>query len=170
MITQGGYKMANDVTLEHITEYLRQDDWRFDVDEERQVIRTGFRGRNGSYRLIVNLQKERDALLFSAPGYLTVPEEHDNKDEVLSAMMAINYQLLLGNFERDISDGEIRFRLAVPLEDNDFTYEQFQRCLFTLAYTIDKYYPIFQRMLWAGLTAEQALAEEESAGEEITEL
>jgi len=49
--------------------------------------------------------------------------------EVCELLMYWNYRIILGNFERDQSDGEIRFRIAFPYRDSTLTVDQVIWCV-----------------------------------------
>jgi hypothetical protein len=54
-------------------------------------------------------------------------EEQVNR--VCELLLHTNYEMLLGNLERDRSDGEIRFRVALPYRDKDVSVEQVDWCV-----------------------------------------
>ena len=83
-----------------------------DLDEHPDqgwVSTAGF-GEHGSWLLVAQAYEERSqAAIYSVmPG--TVAEEHRPAMAVLLAR--INYGLILGNFEIDLSDGEVRFKVS----------------------------------------------------------
>src|SRR5579884_4552646 len=47
--------------------------------------------------------------------------------EVCEALTRANYGLWMGAFEMDLNDGEIRFRIGLPVEDADPTDNQMRR-------------------------------------------
>ena len=49
--------------------------------------------------------------------------------QVCEALLALNYRSLLGNLERDDTDGEVRLRVAVPYRDTAVTAEQVNWCV-----------------------------------------
>ena len=73
--------------------------------------------------------------------------------------------MFIGNFELDLSDGEIRFKTSVDLEGAEFTSTVFRNLLHTNLSTADRYYPGLMRMLWSDdVTAEEAVAHVEGRG------
>ena len=49
---------------------------------------------------------------------------------VAELITRINYGLLIGSFEMDWSDGELRIRTAMPLEQGDFTDKQLEHLFY----------------------------------------
>lgn len=49
--------------------------------------------------------------------------------QVCAALLEQNYQSLLGNLERNASDGEVRLRISVPYRDASITSQQVNWCV-----------------------------------------
>jgi len=56
-------------------------------------------------------------------------KEHKHKFLVLQYLFDRNYQEKFGTWEVDPTDGEVRFAVEIPLEDNTLTEKQFLRIL-----------------------------------------
>jgi CHAT domain-containing protein/exonuclease VII small subunit len=76
------------------------------------------------------------------------------------AMSYINYRIILGKFAYDPSDGEVRFSVDVPIDQNTFTYEQFTHTMRVAIETAERYAPILRRIVAGELSAEQFIAED----------
>lgn len=141
--------------------YCEQDGWPLQVDQASQTLRTRFGGDNTHYDALLRVDTEREVLLLLVPFYLRAPRgEHSAQVRLrlLELLLHINYEILYGNFELDLSDGEVRFRLSIPFSGGGVTLDTFQRCGRAMAFACDHFFPAFQRVLWADLTPEQALA------------
>jgi len=68
--------------------------------------------------------------------------------------------LLLGNFEFDVNDGEVRFKCSADLEDADLPHAQFENLLLIGLSVMDRYFPGLQRVIQG--TADAAAAIEEA--------
>ena len=136
---------------------------------ERGYIMSGFRGRSGVFRFIVD-QEETDAgsgfLLFIAAEYLEVPPDSPSVDEMAKVLLHINRKILLGAFAMDLRDGEVSFGITVPLDGEEISAHVVERCVSALAVTIDGHWPVLNRVLWGGCSAEEALGLDEEQEEE----
>lgn len=148
------------ITFAQLVEYCRRDGWPVQAEEDKHRIRTRFGGRNGSYTVTMSVDEERQAVLLLAPYYLRA-DPADVADEVrlrlLELLLYINYEILYGNFEYDIRDGEVRYRLSFPCEGTEFAFTTFVRCTKAMMWACDYYYPACQRVLWGGMNARQAI-------------
>jgi hypothetical protein len=68
-----------------------------------------------------------------------------------------NYGLVIGNFEMDVKDGEIRYHVSHLMEDGRLTDESIRRLFGTAMGTADRYFPALMRVLFAGETPIEAI-------------
>jgi len=153
------------LTIQKLANYMDKQKLKYGVDQANKRILAGFKLQSTSVQLVIQLDPERNALLFITPSITQVMEgpgvTKERVADVLAWLMHINYRLLLGNFEWDHRDGEIRYRLAVPTDEGDITFEQFRHCLRAVLGTVNDCYPKLQRLIWGSITLQDALGEEE---------
>jgi hypothetical protein len=82
---------------------------------------------------------------------------------VAEAIARANYGLRVGCFELDMGDGEVRFRVSVDVEGGELTTEMFKYMLAAAVTTSDRYYTALMRVIFAGATPAEAIAEAEAA-------
>jgi hypothetical protein len=68
-----------------------------------------------------------------------------------------NYGLVIGNFEMDCNDGEVRYHVSHLMEDGRLEDETIQRLFGTGMGTADRYFPALMRVLFAGETPSEAV-------------
>lgn len=144
-----------------LCQYCEQDGWPLQVDRETQTLRTRFGGDTTHYDALMRVDPEREVLLLLVPFYLRAPQGEPPDGvrlRLLELLLQVNYEILYGNFELDLDDGEIRFRLSIPFSGGTVTLATFQRCGRAMVFACDHYFPAFQRVLWGELTPSQALA------------
>jgi hypothetical protein len=141
----GGKKDA----LEATELALKSIDWKYSRRDDRTII-TGF--KSGSIAVVIAIRNETDkrALLVMGnalmgvanpmtmlgSGELKLLRVHtaaghsaQQVSKVCEYLLSRNYELAVGAFERDPSDGEIRFRIGLPYRDAPPTEEQMKWCL-----------------------------------------
>lgn len=112
-----------------------------EVDIENSVIKMGFKGAVADMRMFIDAQDEADRILI-----LCVYEMRccaNRRKEVAQIMTAINYRIAVGNYELDFRDGEIRFRIAVPLDKSPVSGSFLMHLIMLAAFSIDKYAKTF---------------------------
>jgi hypothetical protein len=68
-----------------------------------------------------------------------------------------NYGLVIGNFEMDCNDGEVRYHVSHLMEHGRLEDETIQRLFGTGMGTADRYFPALMRVLFAGETPSEAV-------------
>lgn len=136
--------------MDVVEQALQARPWRYTRIDAQTVI-SGVTTPSGRHYLIaVRHEVERRTLLFltnpvkgpadgipalvagRAPLFFVHPSAGHTADQVArvcEALMDENYRLLLGCHERDQSDGEIRYRIALPYRDTAITIEQVNWCV-----------------------------------------
>lgn len=118
-----------------------------------------------AYELLFRADDRRGLLAAYCVFPMRVPSEQ--RATFAEAIVRANYGLLLGNFEMDFADGEVRFKSSVDVEGGELVPMMVQNMIGTMLATADEYYPAFVRVLYAGVAPEQAIAEVESPAEEV---
>jgi len=151
--------MATDVQFADIVKWLKDNDWKFEVPEENRIL-MGCSGDNGRYQVLIRFRPEKElvSVLFYYP--FSVPEE--KRQAVSDAVTRMNYGLLFGNCEMDFSDGELRYRSYMPVDDSPLYPNQLRTIIMTSWATTDRYYPAFMDVIWGSTTPEEAIRKVES--------
>lgn len=155
--------MPTQQTFEQLIAFLHEDNWRFRADPETERIEVSFRGRNAAFRILVGLDRENATLLVLVGDVDMVGRQR--QPECLTALMTLNYRFSLGAFEWDPTDGEVRFRIGLPLDDNDLTQAQFRRVLGVTCVTVDRYKPVIPKIVYGGRAPHEAIQEAEAEWE-----
>lgn len=142
--------------LDAVEQALQKREWKFYRVDEKTVLTGVATSLERSYMIGIRHEPERRSvvLLFNRVlGKAGVAEAAANRPyfrvhssaghdratvaEVDELLMDRNFTTLLGNFERDRSDGEIRFRITLPYRDAPLTADQVNWCIDVAVPTID---------------------------------
>ncbi len=150
--------------LETVERFLKSDDWPVSPVEGRTVIKTGFEGKNGQFTCYAQERNEQEQFVFYSIFPVRTP---DNKmSEVAEFITRANYGMIIGNFELDYGDGEIRYKTSVDVEDMEISEPLVRHLVYANVLTMDKYFPGLMRVLYAGIDPVNAIEEVEGAEEE----
>ncbi len=108
--------MSKESIREMIEEWLKGEEWKYEVMDDGEVIKTGLSGLEclwGRVKLICFLKDDHVTCYTIAP--INIPE--DMRQAVADAITRANYGLDRGNFEMDFNDGEVRYKTQVSLAD-----------------------------------------------------
>ena len=106
----------NNVT-ESIRDYFDSQNWKYRYDEDKGLFRMFMHIRVDDVDACEVRTIVRDERRFTT--FVTFPFRVPEKKRAIAAsfISRANYKLLLGCFEMDYRDGEIRFRMCVDCED-----------------------------------------------------
>lgn len=144
-------------SLDQLADFLQRDGWlfRLDSDSERIVCRGD--GANERWRIELRLSEDGHCLHLRVPRIVNVADS-PHAALVMTALLELHFQLKLGRFGMDPSDGEVDCEVIVPLEDAPLTYRQFRRCLGTLLLLVDQQAPRLRTLLATGRDPERDVA------------
>jgi len=116
-----------------------------ETDDKSSVLDVTLEMDNATHHLRIVVDVERDMVYLFLNRFLSLPKESPNRDAVLRKLMETNWDLNIGKFEWDPSDGEVRLSYTFTTE-NGMGYEAFEAIVATLAKTGDKYWPDLKKM------------------------
>ncbi len=150
--------------LETVERFLKSDDWPVSPVEGRTVIKTGFEGKNGQFTCYAQERNEQEQFVFYSIFPVRTPD--DKMSEVAEFITRANYGMIIGNFELDYGDGEIRYKTSVDVEDMEISEPLVRHLVYANVLTMDKYFPGLMRVLYAGINPVSAIEEVEGSEEE----
>jgi hypothetical protein len=140
---------------ETITRYLRGKSWHFGPGAMSDSIQFSMRGKNGRWNCIIRWRDERQVVLLSI---LSVVVPVDQRREVSELLTRINYGLTLGNFEMDLSDGQVQYRTSVDTGGRPLSDEALDPIFWANFCTTDRYLPAINQVLFGETSPETAVA------------
>jgi hypothetical protein len=143
-----------------LVEYLEEDDWKFNIIKEDAALMLLFRGQAGSWQCLASVEEEKSWLTFYSILPSNAPE--DKRADVAEFLTRANYGLVIGNFELDFNDGEVRYKTSVDVEGGELTSKMIENLIHANLMTMDRYFPGIMSVLYADADPEEAVAQIES--------
>ena len=138
-------------------QWLKEDEWRYQEDADSSIVHAGVGGRNTSFHLAFICEQEKQVFQVVAQTQLRVPDAF--RLEMAELITRINYCLLLGSIKMDMKDGELRYEVAIDVEDGVLTPTMVKRCTLTACYSFDKAFPYLMSLIYGGKSAKEAFHE-----------
>ncbi|MCU6794013.1 YbjN domain-containing protein [Paenibacillus sp. WQ 127069] len=125
-------------TLNEIVEsYLTRLEWSYERIDDA-ILRLTFRGDHGQWVVLVRTDEEKQLCIVYSIYPQLVTEPYQTAMAVF--LNQENYDLAVGNFEMDMSDGELRYRTGIDVEHGRLTSELFGQLLTTNIAIMDEYF------------------------------
>jgi hypothetical protein len=149
--------------LDIVAQFFKEDDWPYSQLEGKTVLRTGFSGENGQWSCFAQALEDRYQFVFYSLLPNKAPEER--RPAMAEFLTRANYGMILGNFEMDFSDGEIRYKTSIDVEDDDLTPALLKQLLYANVMTMDRYWPGIMAVLYSNVSPAEAIADIEGVRE-----
>jgi hypothetical protein len=141
--------------IEAMQKFLKEDGWPFSEMEGKTILRTGFSGKNGKWTCFAQAREDQQQLIFYSVCPNAAPE--DKRAGAMEFITRANYELVIGNFEMDLSDGEIRYKTSIDVEGDELTSALIRQIVYYNVMTMNKYLPGLMSVLYANVQPEQAI-------------
>lgn len=147
--------------LDATERFFKDDNWNFERHPDRPVLRLPFVGKNGRWMCFA--QERNNQLLFYSVASVNAPE--DKRAAVAEFITLANYGMAIGNFELDYSDGEIRYKTSVDVDEGELSNTLIKPLVYVNCLMMDKYLPGIMAVLYAGVSPKDAVTKVESEGQ-----
>lgn len=141
--------------LEH---YFAAHGWSYEKSGDEEIVAT-FQGSWTQYELRAVWREDDHVLQFLALPDVRVAA--DKRAAIYETLSLINEQLWLGHFELWSNSGLVLFRHAALLENDEggaLTLGQAETLVEAAIEECERFYPVFQFVLWADKTPQEAIA------------
>lgn len=144
-----------------VMQFLKEDDWSFKEVElgGRRTFVMGFGGSTGEWMCVASPRDKKDRFVFHSQLQTKVPES--KRKAVAEYLTRANYGLILGNFEMDFSDGEVRYKTAIDVEDGQLSQRMVKIMVYTNVKMMDRYLPGLMRVIDGEASPADAIGEVE---------
>lgn len=88
---------------------------------------------------------------------VNIPES--GRKRLAEFLTMANYGLILGSFEMDMDDGELRYKSSFLYNNKEESEEEFSQHLFNALYMMDRFFPGIMAVLFAGLEPKVAISQ-----------
>src|SRR5438105_2189180 len=89
-----------------LKEFFQSDGWPAFEMPDGNTLQVNFQGRHGNWACYAQAREESSQLVFYSICPMSAPEA--KRARVVEYITRANYGLIIGNFEMDVDDGEIR--------------------------------------------------------------
>lgn len=143
--------------FETMVTFFEQDEWPYSQIDTESALRLIFQGSSGKWICYAQARETQQQFVFYSVCHATVPEE---KRLIMSEFFSrANYGLIIGNFEMDFSDGEIRYKTSIDVENDRLTPALIKNLVYANVVTMDHYLPGIMAVIYASVSPSQAIAQ-----------
>lgn len=145
-----------------MTRYFEQSGWTFgEVQDNPDVVMLGFAVGDKEWTCFAQAREPQQQFVF----YSVLPFSIDEarRGAAMEFVTRANYGMILGNFELDLNDGEVRFKTAIDAEGSELTPTLLQPAVHANLAMLARYFPGFMALNLGQATVIDALVACEAA-------
>lgn len=144
-----------------LIDFFKTESWPFQTLPQQAALRLAFKGKNGQWDCYAKAREEQQQVVFYSICPINAPQSH--RDKIAEFITRANYGLILGNFELDYSDGDIRYKTSIDVEGDRLSSALIRNLIYTNVLTMDQYLPGISALLEHEITPQAAISLVESA-------
>ena len=141
--------------FESVVQYFTKEEWYFLKLDSRPTLQMNFNGSNGKWICYANVNEEKGFFSFYSVCPVNVPEDH--RAVVAEFITRANYGLLIGNFEMDYRDGEVRYKTSIDVDNTEINDSLLENLVNVNLLMMDRYLPGILQCVYGQISAEVAI-------------
>ena len=151
---------SNQPIFDAIVNFFTQDNWSFTQIKKQSTLRLAFKGKNGKCDCYAQVREQQKQFIFYSVCPTQVPKT--KRRVVGEFLLRINYSQIIGAFDLDFSDGEIRDKTSSIINTKSLTSDTIKDLVYTNVMMMEQYLPGIRLVISGDMSPEEALAETEN--------
>ena len=135
--------------------FLNTDEWLYHQTEDEPVFQMSFQGHHGKLTCYAHVDEAHFLFSFYSISPIYVPEE--KRTAIAEFITRANYSTKIGNFEMDFSDGEVRFKTSIDVENDRLSQALISNLVYANVWMMDYYLPGMLSVIYGGISPLEAL-------------
>lgn len=130
---------------EAVMAYFASEDWPYELLAGMSVLRLEFKGGYGQWYCFAQMREAEGQFVFYSACPMVAPA--GRRPAIAELLTRINFGLIMGNFEMDFNDGEIRFKTSIDVEGTVLSPELIRPIVNANVTMMDRYLPSIVKVL-----------------------
>ncbi len=146
--------------FESVTNFFQEEEWQFQIVQEKQTLRLVFQGNNGKWDCYAKAREEKQQFVFYSLCPIQVPSE--KLQAIAEFITRANYGMIIGNFELDFNEGEIRYKTSIDVDGDNLSFALIKQMVYANVMMMDEYLPGIIATIKNNISPLDAIAEIEA--------
>ncbi|HAJ58547.1 MAG TPA: YbjN domain-containing protein [Cyanobacteria bacterium UBA8543] len=122
-----------------IANFFTDEDWPFVQIQGEQILQMAVSVQNEKWTCYAQAIEEQSLFIFYSICPIKAPE---SKRQVLAEFLTkVNYDLIIGNFQLDLTSGQIRYKTSIDVSDSTLSMTQIKNLVYTNVTMMDSHLP-----------------------------
>ena len=147
--------------FETVVDFFKQLGWPTTPVGSQPILRIGdYAGEHGRFTCFAQVVEEQQQFVFYSLCPIVVPE--GKRTAMGEFVNRANYGLILGNFEMDYQDGEVRYKTSATTDGAPLNATLLGQLVQVNVLTLDKYLPGIMNVIYGQTTPADAVVQIEN--------
>jgi len=142
--------------FDYVLSFFQDDDWSFTRLQGESALRLAFASDRAQWKCFAQVREEQKQFVFYSICPIAVPEPQ--RMAIAEFITRANYCMIIGNFELDLDDGEIRYKTSIDVEGDRLSHPLIKQLVYTNVLTMDQYLPGIIAVIEQGMEPKEAIA------------
>ncbi len=143
--------------FEKMVNFFKEDDWEFIELEGEPILQMDFPGENGQLNCYAQAREAQQQFVFYSTCPIKAPE--DKRLEIAEFLTRANCGMIVGNFELDFANGEIRYKVSAEVEDDNLSSALIGGLVYANVMMMDEYLPGIMSVINSNVSPADAIAQ-----------
>lgn len=140
--------------VEEMVNFFKEDEWHFYEVEGKSVLQMAFQGKNGKWTCYAKARVEQEQFIFYSLCPINAPQ--NKRLAVAEFITRANSGMIIGNFELDFADGEIRYKTSIDVEGDSLSFGLIKQLVYANVTMMDEYLPGIMSVIYGNVLPENA--------------
>ncbi len=141
--------------FEAMVKFFTTDDWQYTKIQGEPTLQMAFAGKNGRCNCYAKARETAQQFVFYSVSPINAPEH--KKQSVSEFIARANYGMIIGNFELDFNNGEIRYKTSINVEETSLTFALIKHLVYANVTMMDEYLPGIIAVIESDISPELAI-------------
>lgn len=152
--------MSKAQILNTLVAFFEEIDWDFQWLDGMSALTMSFSGHNGNWLCYAQAREPQQQFVFYSVSPVNVPPA--KRATVAEFITRANYGMIIGNFELDYDDGEVRYKTSIDVEGADLEPPLIRQMVYANLIIFDRYLPGLMSVIYGGVSPVMAVQQVES--------
>jgi hypothetical protein len=143
--------------FEEIVNFFEEDGWPFVQIEGEPLLQMVFQGENGKWTCYAKARDDQKQFVFYSVCPVNTPDS--KRLAVAEFLTRANSGMIIGNFEMDFEDGEIRYKTSIDVEGDSLSSALIKRLVYANVMMMDGYLPGIMSVIYGDVEPKDAIAQ-----------
>jgi hypothetical protein len=146
--------------FDQLVNFFTNDDWSFTRLQGQPILYTAIQGEHGAWNCYAHIREEQAQFAFYSICPIATPD--DKRLAIAEFLTRANSGMILGNFELDFEDGEIRYKTSIDVTDDYLSQALIKQLVYANVSMMDAYLPGIQAVIAGDASPVEAIRKLES--------